>query len=66
MINITQYHKCCQETDSQVPVNTQLANGSYYPKVLMLNEILLLLYQLTIRSISVQAQATAVRNTNQQ
>lgn len=35
------------------------------PKVLMLNQILLL-YQLTIRSISVQAQATAVMNTNQQ
>lgn len=35
------------------------------PKVLMLNQILLL-YQLTIRSISAQAQATAVMNTNQQ
>lgn len=34
-------------------------------KVLMLNQILLL-YQLSIRSISVQAQATAVMNTNQQ
>lgn len=51
---------------SSLVCQTQMANGSFYPKVLMLNKILLLLYQLTIRSIGVRVQATAARNTNQQ
>lgn len=55
--------------DSQVnlilPLISKWQMAVTIPKVLMLNQILLL-YQLTIRSISVQAQATAVMNTNQQ